>query len=227
MGTELKTFIFGHTSLGRPIPAWRTGSSGPEVLILGGVHGDESEGVTLALGLIEEPERLLGFKLSITLVPMFNLDGTLSQQRLNARGVDLNRNLPTRDWTNQVLNPRYQPGPFAGSEPENQALLEWLSAHPPQLIISLHSWHPTLNVNGACRPEAEVLQRWLGYPITEDMGYPTPGCLGTYCGLERDMPTLTFEIERGLAPKRILNQVRPALFEALKVSEGRFENGKN
>lgn len=221
----MKTFIFGHTSLGRPILAYEFGGAGPEILILGGVHGDETEGVTLALGLIDRCASAFSARLKLTIVPTFNLDGVLAKTRLNARGVDLNRNLPTKDWNSLAANPRYQPGPFAASEPENIALLNFIEKSNLKLIMSLHSWKPMLNVNGKCRPEAEVLSRWLNYPIVEEIGYPTPGCLGTYTGLERNIPTLTYEIERGLNERSILDLHGPALSEALKISEERFSRG--
>jgi len=192
---------------------------------MGGVHGDESEGVTLALSLIDAFHSHYAFHLNLTIVPTFNLDGVIRSARLNARGVDLNRNLPTRDWSSLSANPRYQPGPEPASEPENQALLKFLDHATPRLIISLHSYKPMLNVNGDCRPEAERLAQWLNYPIVEEIGYPTPGCLGTYCGLERAMPTLTYEIERGLDPQSIIKFHRPALVDTLKVSEERFSRG--
>lgn len=218
----MKTFIFAHTTMNRAIVAYRFENTGPETLILGGVHGNESEGVTLALAILDRALQTFDLKLNLTVVPMLNLDGVLAGTRLNGRGVDLNRNLPTRDWTTELLNPRYPPGPHAASEPENQALIHWLDLHPPQMIFSLHSWNPVLNVNGDCLAEAETLHRWLGYPITREIGYSTPGCLGTYCGLERNMPTLTYEVERGLPASQIVRIHTPALWEALKISEGRL-----
>ena len=62
---------------------------------------------------------------------------------------------------------------------------------------------------------------FTGYSIEESIGYPTPGCLGTYCGLEREMPTLTYEIERGLAAEDIFKTHIPAIWESLKVTEGK------
>jgi protein MpaA len=76
-----------------------------------------------------------------------------------------------------------------------------------------------LNINGDCTREAQVIAQWTKYTIEESIGYPTPGCLGTYCGLERDMPTLTYEIERGLDTQSILSIHVPAIEEALKVTE--------
>jgi murein peptide amidase A len=218
----LQTFILGHSATGLPLLAYRFGGQGAKILILGGVHGNEPEGVVLATSLIDAFSREFGFQLQITIVPMLNPDGVLSSTRLNSRGIDLNRNLPTKDWTAEIANPRYPPGPYANSEPENQALVRWLTDHQPRIVFNLHSWHPMLNVNGDCEPEAQTLHRWLGYSIVKDIGYPTPGSLGTYCGLERNMPTLTYEIERGLASSMVIQKHKPALIEALKVSQERF-----
>lgn len=219
----MESFIFGRSSQGLPIMAYRFGSSGPHILILGGVHGDESEGVKASLGLLEKfQESYFPYNLKVTLVPAFNIDGVLANTRTNARGVDLNRNLPTKDWSPEAATPRYNPGPSPCSEPENQALAEFIATEKPRLVLSLHSWKPVINVNGSCRPEAEVLKKLTGYEIVEDIGYPTPGSLGTFTGLERDIPTITYEIERGLGTEPILQKHVPALIESLKTSQARF-----
>jgi protein MpaA len=215
----MKSFVFGYTSVGLPIPAYQWDLRAPHVLILGGVHGDEIEGVQAAYGLLDHFLKNFSYKLKLTLVPAFNLDGVLAKTRQNKNGVDLNRNLPTQDWTSKVLNPRYFPGPSSNSEIENQFLTQFIEKEKPRIIYSLHSWNPLLNINGKCRKEAEAINRITGYQIQEDIGYPTPGCLGTYCGLERDIPTLTYEIQRGLAGEDILKTHVPAILEALKVTE--------
>jgi len=215
----MKSFVFGYTSTGLPIPAYQWNINAPHVLILGGVHGDEIEGVQAAYGLLDQFIKNFPYKLKLTLVPAFNLDGVLLKTRQNKNGIDLNRNLPTQDWNSHVSTPRYHPGPFANSETENQHLVRFLEKEKPRIIYSLHSWNPLLNVNGKCRKEAEAIHRLTQYPIQEDIGYPTPGCLGTYCGLERDIPTLTYEIQRGLKGEEILKTHVPAILEALKVTE--------
>lgn len=212
-------FIFGHTPLGLPISAYRFGGQGPEILILGGVHGDEIEGIVAAQGLLKEFTKSFPFRLNLTLVPALNVEGMLYRTRCNSRGVDLNRNLPTKDWTAHVASPRYNPGPSAGSEPENQALMAYVEKFTPKFILSLHSWHPMLNINGDCRAQADTIAAMTGYRIDESIGYPTPGCLGTYTGLERHQPTLTYEIERGLAPEKVLKIHIPAIIESLKTCE--------
>jgi protein MpaA len=217
----MQSFVFGHTSSNLPIMGYRFGISGPRVLILGGVHGDEIEGVWAAQGVLGKLAAAFPYRLRLTLVPMFNLDGILAHDRRNSNGVDLNRNMPTHDWSGEVATPRYHPGRAAGSEAETKALVTQLENERPDFILSLHSWKPLLNTNGECRGEAEELRRHTGYVIEETIGYPTPGCLGTYAGLEREMPTLTYEIERGLDRASVLRVHVPAILEALKVSERR------
>lgn len=215
----MKSFFLPATSTGLHIPVYEFGNSGPRVLILGGVHGDEREGVEAAYGLVSRWSQAYPFQLHITVMPAFNLDGVIRSQRTNARGVDLNRNMATKDWSAKIATPRYHPGTHADSEPETQTLVRWLEVNRPAFILSLHSWKPLLNVNGTCRPEAEAIASRTGYVIEESIGYPTPGCLGTYTGLERGIPTLTYEIERGLETQEILRVHVPAIEEALKVTE--------
>ncbi len=214
-----RAFHFGYTTDGLSIPAYKFGNRGPEIFIIGGVHGDEIEGIIAANGLLQAFSQSFTFKLNLTLVPIFNLDGALRSQRRNARGVDLNRNLPTQDWSPTVAQEKYNPGPKANSEPENQSLVNYLKTQNPEFIISLHSWKPMLNINGDCEAVAKVISNHTGYIITDDIGYPTPGSLGTYCGLERQIPTITYEIERGLTAEPILKRHIPAIIEGLKVLE--------
>ncbi len=217
----MTTFLFGETTTGLPIMGYRFGDVGPQVFVLGGVHGDEIEGVWAAQGLLKSLATRFDLKIRLALVPMLNLDGVLVRERRNANKVDLNRNLPTHDWTSDVATERYSPGLKANSESENQALVNFLDAEKPALIISLHSWKPMLNINGDCRREAEAIAKSTGDIIEETIGYPTPGCLGTYAGLERAMPTITYEVERGLAQASILKTHVPALIDGLRAAQAR------
>lgn len=213
----MEMFKFGETKLGLPIHAYYFAAkphnnlkSTCHVLIIGGVHGDEPEGVVAARGLLQDFLQDFSFNLNITLIPEFNPEGVLNKTRGNSQLVDLNRNLPTKDWSPIAATERYYPGPKALSENENQALVHWLEKNPVQLIISLHSWKPMLNTNGVI-PEAQIISQMTGYVIEPDIGYPTPGSLGTYAGLEKQIPTLTYEIERGLDFSQILKVHIPAI----------------
>ena len=217
----LKTKIFATSSQGLPIISYLFGSTGPVVLILGGVHGDEPEGNYIALGLLKKWMSHFPYKLQIHLVPCFNIEGSLTAQRANANQVDLNRNLPTKNWTPQFEKKRYHPGPKACSETENKKLVEWIDNNPVKLIISLHSWNPMINTNGSCQPESEIIANAIGYKLTDDIGYPTPGSLGDYCGLERNIPVITYEAKRGDSIKAALNKHVPAIEKALFETEKR------
>lgn len=222
----MQHFEFSKSSLGLPIEAFRFGSGTTKVLILGGVHGDEVEGVIAAKALLGQFMSFFPYDLDLTIVPEFNVEGVLFKTRGNANLIDLNRNLPTKDWSPEVKTLRYHPGPFALSESENKGLVKFIESEKPNFILSLHSWHPVLNVNGDCLAEAECLAQHTGYKIDTDIGYPTPGCLGSYAGLERNSATLTYEIERGLAASEILRVHVPAILESLKVTEQKYKNTK-
>jgi protein MpaA len=193
-------------------------------LIIGGVHGDEPEGVVGARGLLDVFRDNYTLDLNITLIPEFNPEGILLNTRGNSSKVDLNRNLPTKDWTPVAASERYHPGPSALSEKENQALVAWLQNNKTDFIISLHSWKPMLNTNGDI-PEAHVISQLTGYTIEPDIGYPTPGSLGTYAGLENKIPTLTYEIERDIQFDHIIKTHVPAIIAGLKETE-RIRNKK-
>ncbi|MBY0555465.1 DUF2817 domain-containing protein [bacterium] len=216
----MEIFKFGETKLNLPIHAYRfkaaiNPAKKAHVLIIGGVHGDEPEGVVGARGLLEVFRQNYSLDLNVVIVPELNPEGVLLKTRGNSNKVDLNRNLPTQDWTNVAATERYYPGPSALSEKENQALVTWLKENKTDFIISLHSWKPMLNTNGDV-PEAKIIAQHTGYVIEPDIGYPTPGSLGTYAGHENGMPTLTYEIERDIKFDQIIKIHVPAIIEGLK-----------
>lgn len=218
------TFVFGKTQNGLSITAHRFGRGEKHLLILGGVHGDETEGVVLANAILARFLWRNEIGIRVTIVPMFNLDGILARTRGNAHGVDLNRNLPTKDWSPVATSARYQPGPSPLSEPENQALALFIEFQKPDFILSLHSWKPMLNINEPkgqtiCGEFARTIAAHTGDVIEPTIGYSTPGCLGTYAGFERSIPTLTYEIERGLDSESVITKHLGPIFEGIKVLE--------
>ena len=106
-------------------------------------------------------------ELSIPLIviPILNVDGYRSQTRVNAHGVDLNRNLPSSNWTQKARDDKYHPGESALSEPENKYLVKLFEKYPPKFILTLHSWKPMLNYNGDdCEKYAKVIHQHNNYP---------------------------------------------------------------
>ena len=122
----MESFIFAHSRSQIPIWGYRFGHSGPKILFIGGVHGNEPEGVVLANGLLERFSQNFPYKIQLTLSPAFNIDGILKAKRKNGADVDLNRNLPTSDWTATFSEEKYFPGTEAASEPENKALVQFI-----------------------------------------------------------------------------------------------------
>lgn len=218
----MKSYLFGRSSKNLPIFGFRfdadtSTATSKKVLIIGGVHGDEIEGVVLTRALCEKLIDSPIENLTIDLVPEFNIEGVVLKTRQNYNGVDLNRNLPTKDWSDTFTKIRYYPGHSPCSENENKNLQKYLDAQKPDFIISIHSWKPMLNVNGDCSPIADHISEKTGYEIKKDIGYPTPGSLGTYTGLEQGLPTLTYEIQKGIDIEEILSVHLNPLYEALKL----------
>lgn len=184
------------TSLeGRPIPVFKTDIKAQKYLyLIGGVHGDEVEGVFVLKELFQWLKLEHELKdMPIIVVPILNVDGYCAQSRVNAHSVDLNRNLPTKDWTPTVTQAKYNPGPTPLSEPENQFLVKLFDKYKPGFIMSFHTWKPILNYNGECRDVAEYLAQFNKYETASDIGYPTPGSLGTYAVEKYHSSVLTFE----------------------------------
>lgn len=188
-------------------------TKGPKpLLLIGGVHGDEGEGVYLVDKFMKSDLwRHLDGKASLYVIPQLNPDGVAANDRVNGHGVDLNRNMPTKDWSPVIAKPRYHPGPSAGSEPETVILMKLIDEVKPAFILSCHSWEPMINYNGPCRAIAEHMSHYNKYRVSDDIGYPTPGSLGTWAGWERQIPTITLEIRNGAGHDEIWSTHAEAL----------------
>ncbi len=218
MTFPFKPQILGYSTQGLPLEIYQVTTGSRTVLLLGGVHGDEPEGVYLLEQFLNSRlwEKVQD-RVTLWLLPRVNPDGCRLQQRCNAQGVDLNRNMPTQDWTAVVQNPRYPPGPTAGSEPETQLLMACIDRLQPDAILSAHSSYTDLcvNFNGPAQQLAEVISAQNHYPVKADIGYPTPGSLGTWAGVERGIPTITLEIRKGLTAAQVWQEQNQALLSGL------------
>jgi len=204
-----------------PIRAWKIGGlgDGGEVLhFYGGFHGDEPEGVSLALTLkdylIQNAPQFPNKTLIV--VPIANPDGFKNKTRVNAHKVDLNRNFPTKDWTQKASQPKYYPGPKPGSEPEVQSVIHLIEKFPPKKIISFHSLNPhQINYDGPGQDLAHAMSQHNGYPVTEDIGYPTPGSLGNYAGQEKKIAVITYELPEKISPEKAWEESLEAILAAI------------
>ncbi|MCB0365202.1 MAG: DUF2817 domain-containing protein [Bdellovibrionaceae bacterium] len=183
------------------------------LLFVGGVHGDEPEGIALA-------KKLLAWLKNNTvqshnpwlLIECINPDGEATKQRTNGNGVDLNRNFPSRDWSSESKGQRYYPGPNPGSEPEVQALVALALKYRPRLIVHFHSWKPGVIFAGdPTHPAPGYLAQSSGYPIQPDIGYPTPGSLGQWGWLDQGIPVICTEEAEGASADETWTRFGPGL----------------
>ena len=189
--TELKP---GQTVEGEEIKAYKSDvKASKHVYLIAGVHGDEVEGIYVLSKFFEWLKKDFEFEIPMIVIPIVNMDGLRHSTRTNGHDVDLNRNLHTKDWKIEFTQKKYCPGPKPESEPENQFLVKLLKKYPPSIIFSFHSWKPMINYNGDCKEVAEFLESYTKYPAQDDIGYPTPGSLGTYAVEQFNAPVITFE----------------------------------
>lgn len=187
------------------------------ILFIGGVHGDEPEGVKLAHELLFWLQKNNNDSLkSWALIPCLNPDGFMRNERMNSNGVDLNRNFPSKDWSAEHKAPRYYPGAHAGSEPETQALVKWIAEHKPFLIVHFHSWEPCVVYTGELGKKwAECIAKHSPYEAREDIGYPTPGSLGQYGWLECQTPVICIEEQEGIDLDKVWKHFGTGLIQLL------------
>lgn len=214
----------GQSVRGRPLVVAEfgavSGQSGAlnTTLVLSTLHGDEVTPLYVALKLVhwlrEHP--VDPAQARVVVAPLVNPDGFLAtpRTRVNANGVDVNRNLPTRDWDRDAIvfwkkkfrsDRRRNPGSSAGSEPETAFQLELLRLYQPQKILAVHSPLNFLDYDG---PDTLGLHRFphdyvqsckrLRAELRAQTGGYFPGSLGNYAGHERGIPTLTLELPTAL-----------------------------
>jgi protein MpaA len=207
----------GKSVEGMEIPAYKTDVKAENYLyLLAGTHGDEVEGVYVLQKLFEwlKDEHSLR-EIPIVVIPVLNPDGYRNSTRVNSHAVDLNRNYPSENWCSKAKKKKYNPGPEALSEPENQFFIKLLDKFPPGLVLSFHSWKPLLNFNGDIEDVANYLSSHNEYEVAPDVGYPTPGSLGCFIPEKYNSGVLTFECPV-LNDKNSLKKIWKENEEALK-----------
>lgn len=168
------------------------------VLVVGGIHGDELSSTALALHWIRAAKETPS-NIHWRFVPLMNPDGMLQRRpwRMNANGVDLNRNFPTPNWDKEATHywnqrtrrdPRRYPGPQPLSEPESRWLHDEMERWKPHLIVSIHAPYGVLDFDGPTVPP----QR-LGRLYLDQVGI-FPGSLGNYGGVHKKVPVVTIEL---------------------------------
>lgn len=203
---------------------YQLGSGKNPTVIIGGVHGDEPEGIVLVEALLEffedQYHRGLRTKKDWILIPCFNPDGYTRNARTNYHGVDLNRNFPTPDWSPTAKAQRYFPGEEPASEPETRALIDLIETEKPSLIIHCHSWKPGVIYTGdEGLRVAKFFSESSKYPLQDDIGYPTPGSLGQFGWLVHKTPVICIEEREGAPKAETWNRFQPAFEKLFEIQK--------
>jgi protein MpaA len=188
-------------------------------LVFSGIHGEEPE-TTYALSralrqLVDPPEHC-------AVVLAANPDGLVRGTRGNAHGVDLNRNFPSKDWRPGTVTHRstiedksdvlLTTGDRPASEPEVQALLALIEELHPRAVVALHA--PLACIDDANdSPFGRRLAQRTGMPLVRDVGYPTPGSLGSW-GSDNGVAVVTYEFPLA-ATEVLMRDHVPVLVELL------------
>lgn len=184
-------------------------------IVMCGVHGDEITPIKFCWDLMKELRSgAHSFKDRLVVVaPIVTPDSFIVQKptRTNAKGVDVNRNFPTKDWFTHAhkrwhehhrRDKRKFPGHKSASEPETIFQMNLILRYKPNKVISVHAPLTLLDYDGPSLTDAsgkpakvlleQMSEKSSGYKISN---YPVfPGSLGNWAGREKLIPTYTIEL---------------------------------
>jgi protein MpaA len=167
----LKRYTIGRSVQGRRIDAFTRSASGATaaLLVVGCIDGNEPAGIAIARRLmaVTPPPRS-----ALWIVPDLNPDGVAAATRVNANGVDLNRNFR---WHWRPLGPRGDPqyaGPYPLSEPESRAGRGLILRVRPRITIWFHQPAALVDLSGG-KPRIErEFARLVGLAALQLTRYP-------------------------------------------------------
>lgn len=198
----------GYSVKGRPIVAHTYGNGATTYLFTGAIHGNElSSNYTMKnwMADLEANPGRIPANARVIVIPAVSPDGVASANRLNANGVNLNRNFPTSNWTQNIITSSGEQagggGSAAASEPETRALMNFSSRVAPRLVTTHHSSGSLVNSNdvGISIAAGQDYSRLAGYRFipnsatTGTFGFEMTGTYEDWL-LERGTPAILVEL---------------------------------
>jgi protein MpaA len=191
------------------------------LLVMAEVHGEEGDTKHVLSATLRS---IQPHALRAAVILCANPDGALVGTRGNARNVNLNRNFPTHDWTAEPNATRWElampretmlsSGTAPASEPEVQTLIRFITDNDIRHIVSLHSPLGVVDTSDTSWVLGKQLGERLALEVVDDIGYPTPGSMGTWAA-ENNIPLITLEFEDTLSLSRLRHKYGPALQDLL------------
>ncbi len=184
-----------------------------KILVFALTHGDEPESTQVAvrwINRLNELARQGKIRNHWRIIPVLNPDGAKARTRTNARGVDINRNFPTHDWSalalqywkkNAQSNPRRYPGASPSSEPETLCTLDQIENFGPDLIVSIHAPYGLVDFDGPLEAFRQFFPKVPRHPSRQLGSFP--GSLGRYLWQDRSFPIVTLELNPGRDPLKM------------------------
>jgi protein MpaA len=161
-----KTIVIGHSVRGTPLYAYRRHAINPNrrLLIIGSIHGDEPAGVQVARAFRDRAAGAsLQSNVEVWVILSLNPDGLAAHTRVNAHGVDLNRNFPYQ-WLKGDGGTQYYSGPSSASEPETRALVEFDKTYRPLKEIIFHQPYRVVDLSNSTAYLSGLMSQSTGLP---------------------------------------------------------------
>ncbi|MBN2534603.1 MAG: DUF2817 domain-containing protein [Spirochaetales bacterium] len=158
----VQTYTIGVSVNGIPVTVTEIGKGEKTgLVIIGSIHGNEKntgELVSFLESVYKNDHSQIPAFVRLFFVPVLNPDGLEKQTRTNTHNVDLNRNFPTDNWKSDAVSPsKIVPksgGISPGSEPEVQAVIDWLIRKVMHTVDSVYliSFHAAYPPKGSVQP---------------------------------------------------------------------------
>ena len=204
ISTDKTQTVIGKSVAGRDIMAYHYGTGDTEILFIGGIHGGYEWNTVLvayeAMDYLKANPSVIPSNVKVTVIPVLNPDGlyrvvgTSSRfmlasvpkaesdtvpGRFNGNNVDLNRNFDC-DWQTSAKwkAATVSGGSSAFSEPESQAVKNYVEKSNPKAVITWYSAAGGVyssSCHNGVLPETKILTNTFakasGYPAYEEFNF--------------------------------------------------------